>query len=107
MSAEIAYWQPRVMRHTLPDGRTEYAVHDVYFGRDGGVVTYTEHARSARKGSVAELEAWIRSAIAEGQAEVVCGDLGYTHMAEDHLTHWLEHIHDPPIDYPSEGGAGE
>jgi hypothetical protein len=103
MTAEIAYWQPRVIRHPLPDGSAEYAVHDVYFGKDGDVITYTEHARSARKGSVAELESWIRSVLSEGKMEVVCGDLGYTHTIDEHLSHWLEHIHDPPIDYQMEG----
>jgi hypothetical protein len=87
------------MRHTLPDNTTEYAIHDVYFGHGGGVVGYTEHARSDRKRSVAELEAWIRSVISNGLAEVVCGDLGDTHYADEHLSHWLEHVHDPPIDY--------
>jgi exonuclease III len=98
MTAGIAYWQPRVMRHTLADGSVEYAIHDVYFGKDGSVVTYTEHARSARMSSVAELESWIRALLAEGSVAVECGDLGYMHSAEDHLRHWLEHIHDPPID---------
>src|SRR5262245_32155750 len=107
MTAVIAFWQPRVMRHSLADGRTEYAVHDVFFGSDGVVVTYTVHARSARKGSVTELEAWIRSVLADGQAEVVCGDLGYTHSADEHLRHWLEHLHDPPIDYEPEEKCGE
>ncbi len=106
MTAEIAYWQPRVMRHILPNGASEYAVHDVYFGKDGGIVTYTEHARSARKGSVADLEAWIRSVLSAGAQEVICGDLGYTHTAQEHLSHWLEHLHDPPLDYQSGGNLG-
>jgi hypothetical protein len=107
MGADIAYWQPRVMRHTRPDGRVEYAVHDVFFDRGGAVVTWTMHARSPRKESVIELEAWLRSVLAEEKEEVVCGDLGHTHTASDHLSHWLEHIHDPPIDYQPGGHDSE
>jgi exonuclease III len=100
----IAYWRPQVMRHSHPDGRVEYAVHDVYFARGGSVVTYTEHARSARKATVEELEAWLRSMLPEAKEGVVCGDLGYTHDADD-LALWLDYIGDTPIDYAAEDEA--
>jgi hypothetical protein len=89
------------MRHVGSDGRVEYAFHDVYFAGDGSVITYTNAARSARRGSVAELEAWVRDNLDRAREGVVCGDLGYVHSDED-LALWLDHIHDPPIQFESD-----
>lgn len=104
MTNRAAYYQARVMRHRLDDGSFEFAVHDVFFGDDDGVLTYTIEARSPRKRSVAELKAWIISVITSGEPEVVCGDLGYAHSIEDHLMDWLELIDEPPIEYRGHGG---
>src|SRR4051794_24034661 len=94
----FTFWQPRVMRHSRPSGGQEYAIHEVYFAKDGVVQCYTEHALSARLPSVEELEAWTRSVLPEGESGVVCGDLGYTYDAED-LIHWLEYVRESPIEY--------
>lgn len=100
----IAYWHPQVMRHTHRDGRMEYAFHDVYFSHDGSVITYTTytvHARSERMATVAELEAWLRSTLSAAGGGIGCGDLGYTHDADD-LALWLRHIGDPPTNYETD-----
>lgn len=94
---DLTYWRPQVMRHRLPNGRFEYAVHEVYFSADGSVVTDTVDALSERKGSVEELAAWLLGKLPEAEEGIVCGDLEYTYGDED-LTLWLAHIHDPPID---------
>jgi hypothetical protein len=95
---EIAYWRPQVMRHAGSNGRVEYALHDVYFAGDGSIISYTVAARSVRRRSVAELEAWVRENLDRAREGIVCGDLGYVHSDED-LALWLHHIHDPPIHY--------
>jgi hypothetical protein len=99
---EVAYWRPQVMRHLRPDGRVEYAFHEVYFSQDGSVVSYTADALSERTGSVEELEAWVSINLDGSRDGIVCGDLGYTYADED-LALWLKHITDPPLDYESDG----
>ena len=94
----FTFWQPRVMRHFLPGGGHQFAIHEAYFAKDGVVQGYTEHALSARMPSVEELEAWIRSVLPEAASGVVCGDLGYTYDPED-LSHWLEYVRDKLLDY--------
>ncbi len=86
------------MRHVGSDGRVEYAFHDVYFAGDGLVITYTIAARSVRMGSIADLGNWVRENLDRARDGIVCGDLGYVHSDED-LALWLDHIHDPPIQY--------
>ena len=102
----LTFWQPRVLRHRLPDGSAEYAIHEVYFTKDGSVVTCTEDALSDRRSSVADMESWIRLVLSEGKVEIVCGDLGYTYD-EENLGHWLLHVHEPPIDYDRVGEEAE
>jgi hypothetical protein len=97
---ELAYWRPQVMRHVGSDGRIEYAFHDVYFAGDGSMITYTLAARSVRRDSVAELEAWVRDNLERARDGIVCGDLGYVHSGE-YLALWLDHVHDPPIQFES------
>src|SRR5262245_45167317 len=94
----LTFWRPQVMRHSLPGGENEYAIHEVYFAKDGVVHSYTEDALSPRMASVDELDAWIRSVLPEAESGVTCGELGHTYDAED-LTLWLEHVRDQPIDY--------
>jgi hypothetical protein len=97
----IAYYAPRVMRHRIDEGRCEYAIHDLYFDADDKVTTYTKAARSNRFSTVAELKAWIVEVLPKAENGIVCGDLGYSHSAY-HLSHWLEHVDDPVIDYASD-----
>jgi hypothetical protein len=95
----ITHWQPRVIRHTYSDGRTEYAIHDVYFGENDQVVTYTEDALSPREDSIAALErALSRLWELSAQEPVQSGDLQYDYERED-IQEWLQAISLDPVDY--------
>lgn len=97
------YFQPRVMRHARSDGAVEYAIHDVYFSVYGAVLFYTKDAESPRMPSVAALQQWLEETLPTAAAGVSCGDLGYTYHAS-RLAHWLEHVHEDPVDYQDDPG---
>ncbi len=97
----FAYFEPRIMRHRVDEGRCEYAIHDVFFDADGNIATYTSAARSNRFSTVAELKTWILEMLSKAENAITCGDLGYSHSV-DHLSHWLKHVDDPVLDYENE-----
>jgi hypothetical protein len=92
------------MRHRGAGGSAEYAMHDVYFEREKGVVGYTREARSPRLPSAAKLKAWIEEQLGSGRDTVVCGDLGCEYARED-LELWLRHAEDPPLEYDDDSSA--
>jgi hypothetical protein len=100
---DIAYWQPRVMRHGLAPETTEYAVHEVYFNDEHRAVTWTKDAVSPHMPSPAVLKKWISDQLAAPDDGVVCGDRGYTHHHGD-FELWLKHVNEPPLEYGPTGG---
>lgn len=97
-SDNIAYFEPRVMRHRKETGEEEYAVHDVYFSDDGRVLRYTRDALSPREPTVEQLRAALVRFLAEGEDAITTGDLNYTYDRED-VEDWLKSLEAPPIDY--------
>jgi hypothetical protein len=93
---DIAYWRPRMMSHGRPDGRLEYAVHEVYFATDGSVAGFTDAAVSPRCLSTGELHDWIKAQLAAPDDGVSCGDLGYIH-GHGAFRLWLTHIDEGPV----------
>ena len=79
---------PRIVRHLLPTGRIEFAIHEVYHRPDGSIDGVTAHALSIRCPSVDELRSWIQDRILIGE-DIVCGDLGYRQTIDD-LKWWDE-----------------
>lgn len=98
MNGEIAYWQPRVMRHQGKEKSDEYAIHEVYFDADDLPVTYTEDSLSSRFASIEALKNFLLACLEKDEEEFVMGDLSYTYV-KDHIEFWLEYIDEPPIDY--------
>ncbi len=96
--SQLAYWEPRVMRHQDPSGRVEFAVHEVYFDTNGAVVSWTPDAVSPRAPTVEALREALRALLASGGEEMVLGDLGETYPRED-LEWWLQNLDLPPLEY--------
>ena len=88
---------PRIIRHLLPKGMVEFAIHEVYHKPDGSIDGITVHARSVRCRSVKELRQWIHDSITRGE-DIVCGDLGYQHTI-DELRWWSENAELPVLDF--------
>lgn len=93
----MAYFEPRVMAHQTR-GRTEYAIHDVYFDRSGRVVNYTSDALSPRCGTVAELRAALLELLSADGSHVVSGDLQYDYPREE-IEEWLVACDAPIIEF--------
>lgn len=90
---------PRVLKHTYPDGRTEYAIHDVYFRGDGSIYGYSRFARSIRTSTVAELKQWILQNLDTQASEtrLTCGDQNKPAMGADFRL-WLRHLELSPLE---------
>jgi hypothetical protein len=87
------------MRHMGPSGQEEYAMHDVYFGEDDQVITYTAEALSPRRPTVEELRAALKELCLQGVDEVVTGDLAYSYPIE-RIHEWLQYIDEAPLPVP-------
>ncbi len=96
-SSKIAYWEDRVMVHKT-DGMEEFGIHEVYFGEDGEVVTYTEDVLSPRAGSVEELKRLLLELLDQEGDEVVSGDFGYSYPKEV-IRDWLDCVDEPVLEY--------
>lgn len=91
------HWEPRVMRHRLPSGREEYAIHEVYF--EGGIPSgCTKDALSPRAPTIGALRDRLRHLIACGSREFVLGDRGLRYDRAS-LQSWLVTLEQEPIDY--------
>src|SRR5947209_4892591 len=73
----IAYFGPRVMRHRTETGEERFAIHEVYFGKDGQVITHTEDALSDRASSIDQLRDVLQRLLEQEGAEMTTGDLNY------------------------------
>ena len=98
VEGEIAYWEPRVMRHQDPAGRLEFAVHEVYFDTSGVVVSWTPDAVSPRAHTLEALREALHGLLTSGAEELVLGDLGETYPRED-VEWWLQNLDIPPLEY--------
>jgi hypothetical protein len=101
MSKDIDNWQPRVMRHHQGNEGELYAIHEVYFGKDNTVVTYTEDTLTPKKGSVSELKDFLLSSLNQEKEEFEMGDSRYIYSKED-IELWLNYIDELPINYENE-----
>ena len=96
MDEENTYWRPQVMRHSAP--KVEYAIHEVYFFKNGTVAGYTGDALSNRYESIFALKEALEELKNSGENNIKCGDLGYDYTNFD-IELWLKHISDPFIEY--------
>jgi hypothetical protein len=95
--SEIAYFETRVIRHRTDAGTEEYAIHEVYYGKEGEIITHTLEALSPRRSSLEELKSALITLLEEGGGEITTGDLNYSYPRE-YIEDWLCCIDDPPIE---------
>ena len=96
---QVTFWQPRVMKHRMPLGGEQFAVHEVYFdGRDGHIKFYSKDAMSPRETSVDRLKSKLLELLDHDEDEFAPGDLGFMHHKDD-IRFWLEFIDFPPFVY--------
>jgi hypothetical protein len=53
-SGSISHFDTRVIRHRTETGSDEFAVHEVYYGSDGRIISHTLEALSPRRSSIEE-----------------------------------------------------
>ncbi len=94
------YWKPQILKHTLKNGKTEYAIHEVYFNSNDEVETWTQDAISDRFKTKKLLKASLIEFINSGKESIVCGDKKYSYSLNN-VKFWLEYVEDKTIDYKS------
>ncbi|TQV88293.1 hypothetical protein [Aliikangiella coralliicola] len=93
------YWQPRVVRHTAPNGTELFGIHEIYFKNHGeDVEGVTQDSLSNKFESVELLAKNLRNFINSGEEYIQCGDRNYKYYLQD-VERWLEYIDASIIDY--------